>query len=97
MFTGDGLARTVSEVDPRAQNVLRSADVDGNVDAIAYDPTLHRIYADEDDGTRIFVVDSRTMKQFAVIKIPGHKPEFLAMDPRTHQLYQNIANLGKSR
>jgi DNA-binding beta-propeller fold protein YncE len=95
VFTGDGLARTVSEVDPRSQNVLRSADVDGNVDAIAYDPALHRIYADEDDGTRIFVIDARTMKQVAVVKLPGHKPEYLDIDPRSHVVYQNIADIGE--
>jgi len=95
VFTGDGLARTVSEVDPRTQNVLRSTDVDGNVDAIAYDSGLHRIYADEDDGTRIFVIDARTMKQVGVVKIPGHKPEYLDVDPRSHVLYQNIANLSE--
>ncbi len=93
VYTGDGLARTVSEVDPKSQNVVRSVGVGGSVDAIAYDPGLHRIYADEDDGTRTFVIDARTMKQIAVVKLPGHKPEYLAVDPRTHTLYQNIADL----
>ncbi len=95
VYTGDGDARTVSEVDPATLSVLRSADVDGKVDAIAYDPSLHRIYADEDDGTRIFVVDTKTMKQVAAIKIPGHKPEYLAVDPQTHDLYQNIDDLSE--
>src|SRR5579864_7994330 len=95
VFTGDGEAHTVSEVDPVGQTVVRSAPVDGNVDAIAYDPALHRVYADEDDGTRVFVVDTTTMKQVAVIPIPGHKPEYLAIDPQTHTLYQNIDNLSE--
>jgi DNA-binding beta-propeller fold protein YncE len=95
VFTGDGLARTVSEVDPVAMTVVRTADVDGNVDAIAYDPALHRIYADEDDGTHVFVVDAKTMKQVAAVPIPGHKPEYLAIDPQTHDVYQNIDNLGE--
>lgn len=95
VYTGDGLARTVSEVDPVALTVVRTADVGGNVDAIAYDPVLHRIYADEDDGTRVFVVDARTMKQIATVPIPGHKPEYLAVDPQSHDVYQNIANLGE--
>lgn len=95
VFTGDGESRTVSEVDPVAGSVLRSADVDGNVDAIAYDPTFHYVYADEDDGTHVFVVDTKTMKQVAAINIPGHKPEYLAIDPETHMLYQNIDNLNE--
>ncbi len=95
VYTGDGTDRTVSEVDPVSMTVVRTADVDGNVDAIAYDPTLHRIYADEDDGTHIFVVDAKTMKQVASITIPGHHPEYLAVDPQTHDVYQNIDDLGE--
>jgi len=95
VFTGDGDARTVSEIDPVAMKVLNSADVDGIVDAIAYDPTLHRVYADEDDGTRIFIVDTKTMKQVATVALPGHKPEYLAIDPATRKVYQNIENLNQ--
>jgi DNA-binding beta-propeller fold protein YncE len=92
VYTGDGDSRSVSEVDPVALKVVRSVDVDGIVDAIAYDPVLHRIYADEDDGTRIFVVDSTTFKQIGVVALPGHKPEYLAVDEKTHDIYQNIAS-----
>ena len=95
VFTGDGDARTVSEVDPVAMKVLGSADVDGVLDAIAYDPVLHRVYADEDDGTRMFVVDTTTMKQTATVTLPGHKPEYLAIDPKTRKIYQNIADLNQ--
>jgi DNA-binding beta-propeller fold protein YncE len=66
--------------------------VDGPVDAIAYDAQLHRIYGDEDDGTRIFVIDTRTFKQVATVALPGHKPEYLVIDPKTHYVYQNIAS-----
>ncbi|MBC5827181.1 MAG: YncE family protein [Candidatus Eremiobacteraeota bacterium] len=95
VYTGDGEARTVSEVDPSAMKVVASADVPGPVDAIAYDPALHRIYADEDDGGRVFVIDSRSMKQTGTIVVPGHHPEYLAIDPKSHRLYQNIANLNE--
>ncbi|HLW38640.1 MAG TPA: hypothetical protein VKR99_09450 [Candidatus Eremiobacteraceae bacterium] len=95
VYTGDGEARTVSEVDPETQKVLRSADVDGNVDAIAYDASSHRVYADEDDGTRVFVIDTQTMKLVGTVAIPGHKPEYLAINPQTHEVYQNIDNLSE--
>ena len=95
VYTGDGEARTVSEVDPVAQKVIASVDVDGNIDAIAYDPVEHHVYADEDDGTRMFVIDSRTMKLAGTVPLPGHKPEYLAIDPQTHKVYQNIANLSE--
>jgi DNA-binding beta-propeller fold protein YncE len=95
VFTGNGEDMSVSEVDPVAKTVLRSVDVTGPVDAIAYDPTFHRIYADEDDGTHVFVIDATTMKLVKTISIPGHKPEYLAIDPKTHEVYQNISNLGE--
>ncbi|HEY5096195.1 MAG TPA: YncE family protein [Candidatus Eremiobacteraceae bacterium] len=96
VYTGDGEQRTVSEVDPVAMTVVSSAAVDGKVDAIAYDAVLHRVYADEDDGTRIFVVDTLTMKETATIQIPGHKPEYLAIDAKSHELYQNIDDLAET-
>lgn len=95
VFTGNGTARSVSEVDPVSGTVLRSAAVDGPVDAIAYDAALGRIYADEDDGTRIFVIDAKTMQSIATVTLPGHKPEYLAVDPQTHDVYQNISDLGE--
>jgi len=95
VYTGNGLARSISEVDPVSLNVLRTANVDGQVDAIAYDPVLHRVYGDEDDGTHVYVVDTKTMKQIAAVPIPGHKPEYLAVDPQSHDVYQNIDNLAE--
>ena len=95
VFTGDGEANTVSEVDPVAQAVLRTASVDGTVDAIAFDPGNAHIYADEDNGTRVFVVDAKTMKSIGTVPLPGHKPEYLAVDPQSHDVYQNISDLSE--
>jgi DNA-binding beta-propeller fold protein YncE len=95
VFTGDGEANTVSEIDPEKLTVLRSADVPGKVDAIAYDAGNGRIYADEDDGTHVFVIDAKTMKSVGSVDLPGHKPEYLAIDPTTHEIYQNISDLGQ--
>jgi DNA-binding beta-propeller fold protein YncE len=91
VFTGDGDDKALSEVDPVSMKEVHRVSVDGPVDAIAYDAQLHRIYGDEDDGTRIFVINSRTFKQVATINIPGHKPEYIQIDPKTHEIYQNIA------
>jgi DNA-binding beta-propeller fold protein YncE len=95
VFTGDGDANTVSEVDPVAMKVLRTVDVAAAIDAIAYDPGNHRIYADEDDGTKVVVVDAVSFKVMKTIIVPGHKPEYLAVDPSTHDVYQNIDNLAE--
>lgn len=91
VYTGDGDDKALSEVDPVSMKEIHRVSVDGPVDAIAFDPQLHRIYGDEDDGTRIFVIDTNTFKQIATIALPGHKPEYIQIDPKTHDVYQNIA------
>jgi DNA-binding beta-propeller fold protein YncE len=91
VYTGDGDDKAISEVDPVAMKEVHRVSVNGPVDAIAYDPSNHRIYADEDDGTHMFVIDAKTFKQIASIVLPGHKPEYLVIDPKTHEVYQNIA------
>src|SRR6202522_751944 len=95
VFTGNGEDDSVSEVDPVAMKVLRSVDTSGPVDAIAYDPANGRIYADEDDGTHLFVIDAKTFTLVKSIVLPGHKPEFLTIDPETHEVYQNIDDLSE--
>jgi WD40 repeat protein len=92
VYTGNGDDKSVSESDPNTAQVLRTISVAGPVDAIAYDESNDHIYADEDDGTQIFVIDAQTMKQIGDVKLPGHKPEYLAVDPASHLLYQNIAD-----
>lgn len=95
VYTGNGDDRSISEVDPVAMKVLRTTNVSGPVDALVFDPTNGRIYGDEDDGTTLFVVDSKTMKLVKTIVLPGHKPEYLAIDPVTHAVYQNISDLAE--
>ncbi len=91
VYTGDGDAKAISEVDPVTLKEVARVAVDGVIDAIAFDPQLGRIYGDEDNGTRVFVIDSKTFKQIGTIVIPGHKPEYLAINATTHEVYQNIA------
>ncbi len=95
VFTGNGTDQTLSEVDPVTMKELRTAGVAGNVDAIAFDPSNGRIYADEDDGTHIYVVDAKTMKSVGTVDLPGHKPEYLSVNPMTHEIYQNITDLNE--
>jgi len=90
VYVGDADAKALSEVDPVSMKEVARVAVDGPVDAIAYDAKLGRIYGDEDDGTRIFVIDSKTFKQIGTIVVPGHKPEYIQINPVTHEIYQNI-------
>lgn len=94
VFTGDGTDRAISKVDPSTGKVLGSVAVPGDIDAIAYDPTRRRVYADQDGGGSVYVVDGVTMKQIATIAMPADDLESPAVDPKTGVLYQNLANGG---
>ena len=63
VFTGNGDDNSVSEVDPVAMTVLRSRR--RHAVPSMRSPTIAdngRIYADEDDGTHMFVIDAKTFK-----------------------------------
>jgi DNA-binding beta-propeller fold protein YncE len=94
VFTGNGTDDTLSKVDPVAMKVLATVDVPGNVDAIAYDPVRKRVYADQDGGGNVYVIDGATMKLAGTIKMPADDLESPAVDPKTGMLYQNLANGG---
>jgi hypothetical protein len=94
VFTGNGTDQSLSKVDPVSMKVLASVDVPGNIDAIAYDPQRHRIYADQDGGGSVYVVDGTTMKVIGTITMPADDLESPAVDPKTGFLYQNLANGG---
>ncbi|HZY98628.1 MAG TPA: YncE family protein [Candidatus Baltobacteraceae bacterium] len=91
IFTGNGTDDTVTKVDPVAMKVLATADVPGSIDALAYDPKAQRIYADQDGGGDVYVIDARTMKQIGSISIPNADLESIAVDPSTGRVYQNLS------
>ena len=90
VYTGDGDTGTVSEVDPVKMSVVNSVDIGHPIDAIAYDPATQRIFADEDSGTQVFVVDAQSFTLEGSVPIPGHDLEYLAVDPGRPRFYQNI-------
>jgi DNA-binding beta-propeller fold protein YncE len=94
VFTGDGTDQKLSKVDPSSMKVLSEVAVPGNIDAIVYDPSRRRIYADQDGGGSVYVIDAATMKQVGTITMPADDLESPAVDPKTGVLYQNLANGG---
>jgi glutamine cyclotransferase len=90
VYTGNGTDQSVSKVDPVAKKVVATVNVPGNVDGIAYDAGLHRLYADEDGGPHIYVIDTSSMKLAGTITLPSSDPEAMAIDPATNFLYQNL-------
>lgn len=93
VFTGDGTDDAVSKVDPVAMKVIASVDVPGPVDDMVYDAGLHRIYADEDNGSHVYVIDAATMKLVATLTMPSKDMESPDVDSVTHLFYQNFADV----
>lgn len=91
VFTGNGTDETVTKVDPVGLKVLATANVTGSVDDIAYDPVRHRVYADEDGGGYVWIIDGNSMKVLGSVNVPGGDLEGLAVDPNTGLLYQNLS------
>ena len=94
VFTGNGTDRTVAKVDPVSMKVLATVDVPGNIDAMAYDAKRGRIYADQDGGGNVYVIDGATMKLVGSIAMPADDLESPSVDPKTGILYQQLANGG---
>ncbi|HZY97295.1 MAG TPA: YncE family protein [Candidatus Cybelea sp.] len=94
VFTGNGTDQTVSKVDPSTTKVIASVNVPGNIDTILYDASRHRIYADQDGGPSVYVIDATTMKRIGTITMPADDLEALAVDPSTGVLYQNLTTGG---
>lgn len=93
VYVGAGSDQRIRAIDPVAMKVVGRAVVPGNVDGIAYDATLHRVFADEDNGAHIYVVDTRTMKQIGTITLPTNGGlEGIAADSHTHRVYQNLSD-----
>ena len=70
LFTANGDASSVSEIDPDAQQVLRTAIVDAPVNRIRYDAAKGLIYADAAAGTRVFVIDAKTFEPKRTLTLP---------------------------
>jgi hypothetical protein len=90
VFTGNGTDDTVSRVDPVSGTVTSTVNLPAPIDSIVYDAFYDRVYADEDSGNRIFVIDAKSMKLVATIKTPGDDHEAITVDPLTHRIYQNL-------
>jgi DNA-binding beta-propeller fold protein YncE len=92
VYTGDE-SGAVSAVDTRSMQVVNSVTLGRPIDAIAYDPARKRIYADEDSGNHLFVLDAKKMKLIKTVITPGTDHEYLAIDPHSGDVYQNIPDL----
>jgi DNA-binding beta-propeller fold protein YncE len=64
-------------------------DLGAPADSILFVRSLDTLYIDNDDGTKIWAVNGKTDAITATITIAG-APEYMAFDPKTKHLFQNI-------
>lgn len=88
-FTGNDGEHTVSVIDSQTLKKSKDIKVEDAVDAIAFDSAHGFIYAAEDDGKRLWVIDPSKASVVTTIKIPG-SPEVLEYNARLDRVFLNI-------
>ena len=88
LATGGG-GKTVTIFKRSTLEKVGEIALDGPADAIAFEPKSGNFYVDEDDGTRVWVIDPRTLKIAGAVTIAG-APEYLVYDGAARRFYQNI-------
>jgi DNA-binding beta-propeller fold protein YncE len=78
-------------VDINRKNMVLQAYITtpGPVDAIALDTKSGMLYADEDHGTHVYVINAKSDKLVATIPIAA-SPEYVVYDPASDRIYQNL-------
>jgi len=88
-YTGNDSEHSISIVDSVSLKKTGEVKLDGPVDAITFDDKDGLIYAAEDNGKKLWVVNPKSSAVVATVSIPG-EPEVLEYDPQTHRIYLNI-------
>jgi DNA-binding beta-propeller fold protein YncE len=89
IFLGDEEEHKVVVLDYATLKKTGEIAVTGPVDDVLYCAGNQMVYADCDDGTDVWVIDPKTEKIVATIKIP-EAPEKLEYDRDSKRIYQNI-------
>jgi DNA-binding beta-propeller fold protein YncE len=89
-FAGtSGAAHAVMMIDRTTLKSAGSIAMPGPVDALAFDRTRGELYADEDDGDSIWVINARSRRIVATIHTPRDSDK-VEYDARTDRVYQNF-------
>lgn len=88
-FLGNKDTESVVVLNSQSLTKISEIKVDGPVDAMTFDSRNGVLYAAKDDGTLLWVIDSKLSKVIATVKIPG-VPEVLEYDLKTDRVYLNI-------
>jgi DNA-binding beta-propeller fold protein YncE len=84
-----GSGNTLVQIDMNTWSKTASLDLGGPGDSVVYDSKNGVVYVDNDDGTKLWVVDPATMKITSSIAIK-EAPEVMALDTRRGKIFQNI-------
>src|SRR5450759_2324809 len=84
-------ASTLLIVDADSGTVVHQIKV-GPMHGVAYTSDGTKVYTGNGDDKTVSEIDPKTFKVLGTVALPGHKPEYLAVDPTTHAVYQNIAD-----
>ncbi|MBV8365702.1 MAG: hypothetical protein JO194_04300 [Candidatus Eremiobacteraeota bacterium] len=93
-FVGTSLVPEIAVISRRTLRVLRTIRMPGPVDALAFDSAHERLFADEDNGQSIWVLDARD-RIVATLATPqdSDKSEF---DAAAGRLYQNFTTINST-
>jgi YVTN family beta-propeller protein len=88
-FVSASEQKKVVVVDGDAFKVLKEIPMDGELDALLFDPANRRVYVTNDEGSHVWVIDADTCRVVSTIDIPG-APEYMLYDPKADRIYLNI-------
>jgi YVTN family beta-propeller protein len=88
IFVANGASGECNIFNAETYQPISTIQLEGDADNVRYDPVAAKIYVGYGHGG-IAIIDSRTFKQLADIKLPGH-PESFQLDNDFKVLYVNV-------
>lgn len=88
IFVANGENGECEVFDADSYKLITSLKFSGDADNVRYDPSAGKIFVGYGDGA-IGIIDSKTFKQSADIKLPGH-PESYQLDNDSKRIFVNI-------
>jgi YVTN family beta-propeller protein len=81
--------KRIAVIDPSSLSETNSITMEGETDAIIFDPKDRHVFVTNDNGKFLWVIDADSEKVIASIPIPS-APECMAYDAKTDRVYLNL-------
>lgn len=88
IFVANGASGECDIINADTYQRISTIQLGGDADNVRYDPVAGKIYVGYGDGG-IAIIDSKSFKQLADIKLPGH-PESFQLGNKAKELYVNV-------